>query len=64
MNASENLGLYLNHNQIKEPNSFKKYNLETKLNILSYPQTSFCESIQSTPSILIYEKDKWEFQSN
>ena len=63
VNASENLGLYLNHNQIKEPNSFKKYNLETKLNILSYPQTSFCESIQSTPSILIYEKDKWEFQN-
>ena len=63
VNVSRNLSFHLNHNQIKEPNSFKKYNLKSKLNIISYPQTTFCESIQTTPSILIYEEGKWEFQN-
>ena len=35
----------------------------SKLNIISYPQTTFCESVQTTPTILIYEKNKWVFPS-
>ncbi len=63
INASKNLDNFLQKNQIKKPNSFNIYNRISKLNIISYPQTTFCESIQTTPTILIYEKNKWEFDS-
>ncbi len=63
INASKNLDNFLHKNQIKKPNSFNIYNPMSKLNIISYPQTTFCESIQTTPTILIYEKNKWEFDS-
>lgn len=63
INASKNLVNFLQKNKIKKPNSFNIYNRKSKLNIISYPQTTFCESIQTTPTILIYEKNKWEFNS-
>lgn len=63
INVSKNLDNFLKKNQIKKPNSFNIYNHMSKLNIISYPQTTFCESIQTTPTILIYEKNKWEFHS-
>lgn len=47
--------------QIKENNSFNKYNKKSKLNIISYPETTFNESIISKPTILLYEKGRWEF---
>ena len=61
INASKYLINHLRKDQIKKPNSFNKYNQRSKINIISYPQTTFCESIQTTPTILIYEKNKWEF---
>ena len=48
---------YLSHNQIKENNSFNKYNKRSKLNILSYPETTFSESLTTKPTILLYDKE-------
>ena len=55
---------YLNASQIKEKKSFKKYNERSELNILNYPQTAFFESLMTTPTILLYKKDEWEFDKN
>ena len=61
INASKNLENFIQKDQIKESNSFNHYGKSSKLNIISYPQTTFCESILKTPTILIYKKNKWEF---
>ena len=42
---------------------FNYYNGKSRLNILTYPETAFCESLLSTPTILIYEKNMWEFKN-
>ena len=54
---------YLTSNQIKKSNMFNYYNGKSRLNILTYPETAFCESLLSTPTILIYEKNMWEFKN-
>ena len=53
---------YLSSHQIKKSNMFNFYNRKSKLNILTYPETAFCESLLSSPTILLYEKEIWEFK--
>jgi len=53
---------YLKRSQIKKKNSFSRYIANSMLMIISYPETTFCESVSTVPTILLYEKGKWEFK--
>lgn len=59
--TTQNLKNDLKLEQIKNNKSFDKYKYNSKLNIVSYPQTVFFESIITTPTLLLCKKNEWTF---
>lgn len=62
IDSTKYLKNFLKKSQIKKNDNFRRYKNRSKLVILNYPETAFCESlIAGRPTILLYEREKWEF---